>query len=444
MRSPHATDAARAAARAHRARPSRPASNDRAAPPGTQVAADPPVSSPVDRAPRVVREFPVTSFLVLPYAALIFPQAVIFGNPETHYILSTFLLAVVPAFVIELLSRRAAPSALPISRAKYGRSLFHLAVAVSAVGALSSAIRAYAGVGSVYAQVGLVSSGSALTTVLSVFTQWPTIGLALAAVAHLVGRCSRKEFLVVVAAQMLVQGASAALLAITAPFFNFAIATTILFLYLGVIGVRHCLVVGAGVLVAWPTIFALRNEARRAGGVDVSARVDAFERLRYDLQITRGADLGPGADIATPDLLGVIRYGLIPRFLDGDRPPLSTGNAINVALGGSAESSFNFLPVATAYVLDGPGAVVAVYAAWALGLRLFLRSGWAATPLRLSVLGLALAGPLGWFATYPDTVAGFVQGLVSLVPVAAALAITRRQGGPPPADGSPRSPHGAA
>jgi len=400
-----------------------------ATPPSAEAAA--PVLV-VDRAPRVIRQFPLTTFLVMPYAVVILPQALVLENPDTGFIVLTFLLAVVPAFVVELFLRRRSPSALPLGRPAYGRALFHLAVVVSAVGAVSGVVRALAGVGSVYAQVGRVSGGSTLTTVLSVFAQWSTIGVALVAAAYLVGACSGRAAALVIVALLAAEAVSAYLNAITAPFFSFIISTAVLLLYLGVIGVRHCLVVAAGVVVAWPTVFALRNEARLAGGVDVSARVGAFDRLRYDLQITRGADLGHGIDIVTPDLLGVIRYGLLPRFVDADRPPLSTGSAINVYLGGTSESSFNFLPVATAYVLDGPWVVVGVYAAWAVGLHLLLRNGWRATPLRVSVLGLALAGPLGWFGTYPDTSVGFVQGLVSLVPLAIALHVARSQAARPP------------
>lgn len=397
----------------------------------------------VDRGPRVLREFPVTTLVAMPYAILILPQALLFANPDTGFIVWVLFLTLLPAFVVEVLTRHRSVRPLSLQGPSYGRNLYRLAVVLGVVGSLSTVVRALAGVGSVSAQVTGASGGSLLTTALSVLTPWSVISVGLLVAAHLAGECTRRRMFAWIGVVVLGQAVAAHLNAITAPFFVFAIFVTTLLLYVGLVGIRHCVAIGAVILVVWPTVFALRNEARTAAGVDVSVRVGAFDRLRYDLQITRAVDLGHSIDVATPDLIGILRYGLIPRFLDPGRPSLSTGNLINVYLGGVAESSFTFLPVTTTYVLEGPLVAAGVYVGWVVLLFLLLRHGRRVTPLRLAVLALVLAGPLSWFATYPDDTIGLLQGTVSLAPVAVALHLLRRRAhtpaataGGPDADGT--------
>lgn len=368
-----------------------------------------------DRGMRLFREYPTATLIALPYALLILPQAVVFGNPDVAYICITLGIALIPALVVEVLSRRR--SRVPLAGTFARRDVKILATAgaiVTSIGAISVVLRALAGVGSVFAQVGRGSSSSLLMTALSSLTPLMTVGIALIGFAYIVGACSRVTCLIWVAIALSCQAIASYLLAITAPFFGFAIAVVLILLYLGVIGIRHCVMAGIAILVLWPTIYALRNEARVAGGVAVSSRMGAFDRLRYDLQITRGADLGHGIDIATPGPLEIIRYGLVPRFLDPGRPSLSTGVALNVYLGGTSESAYTFLPVATAYVLEGPAVVALLYGAWAVFVRLLMKCGNYVTWTRISLLALLIDGPLGWFATYPDATIGFVQSVVSL------------------------------
>lgn len=362
-----------------------------------------------------LREFPVATLVFMPYAVLILPQAIIFNNEYIGFIVRVMMLAVVPALAVEALTRRRSPRPLRVERVGDLRGLLVLAALVSLIGAVSGILRALAGVGSVFAQVVGASSSSLVVTALSSLTPFATVGIALVAYVYIAGGCSRRTCLVYVAGALAAQAVIAYLNAITASFFAFAIAAALVLLYLGIISLRHCAAMGLLILVLWPTIFVLRNEARRAGGVAVSSRVGAFDRLRYDLQITRAAELGHSLDIPTPGPLEMLRYGLIPRFLDPGRPPLSTGSAINVYLGGTAESSFTFLPVTTTYVVAGPLAVIALYALWALVVRVLLKGGHRVTWVRVAVLALLIDGPLGWFATYPDATVGFLQSVVSLL-----------------------------
>ena len=124
----------------------------------------------------------------------------------------------------------------------------------------------------------------------------------------------------------------------------------------------------------------------------------------------------------------MFRYGLIPRVLDPDRPALATGTDINVYIGGTSDSAYTFLPLGTIYFLDAKSGIVFYYAGWALVGTALLRFGSGPGPARMIVFGLLMAGPLGWFSTYPDSMVGLLQGTVSITPIVWLVARSAKVG----------------
>ena len=180
--------------------------------------------------------------------------------------------------------------------------------------------------------------------------------------------------------------------------------------------------------VIWPTVFAIRNEQRVANGVDVDDSVSAFDRVRFDELIVRAQQYGPGHDLGQPGLWDVLRYGLVPRFLDPDRPSVSSGFLVNVFMGGSSFSADHFLPVATAWFFWGGLATALIYAGYAvivLGLRPWHRL--VDRPFAIVTFAIVLGGPLGWFVTTPDAPINALQTLVSVTPVFLALRLWARR-----------------
>lgn len=408
-------------------------------------------SSPFDRyvntgtVSRLLRRAPVTTQLAIPYSILILPQALLYGNEHITFILGVLGLALAGCLPVEALVRtRRRDELLVISRGRlesYGGMLRIVALLACAVGQVSGIVSASFGVGTVAAQLGLIRPLTPVGPLLSIFSTWTVSGAALLVAAYLAGRLTRRALHLCFLAVIVLESVRTAITTITASLISLTVYLVILGIFAGTLRLRTCVLAVVAVLLVWPTVYELRNAIRQESGVHVSASVDAFERLRYDQQISRAADiLEVPIDIGQPDLQDTLRYGLVPRFLDPDRPTLATGNRINVFLGGSETSSFTFLPVTTLYVLQGPFATVAFYALLAMVLAVALRSGSRLTPGRLVTFGLVSAGPLSWFAGYPDSTIGCLQGLVAALPLLAVLHFARRRRTRPCPTASRRQP----
>jgi hypothetical protein len=118
----------------------------------------------------------------------------------------------------------------------------------------------------------------------------------------------------------------------------------------------------------------------------------------------------------------MVRFGLIPRFVDPfPRPELATGKLVSVATGSSEDSSVTFTLFGNILVLGGWGvaSLVVTVAAIATAVSLLLRK---ITPMRMALVVGLVINPLWIESTYPDFVAGVLQGWVSTA--AALLMIT--------------------
>ncbi|MGN7191842.1 hypothetical protein [Curtobacterium sp. MCBA15_004] len=388
--------------------------------------------------------FPTTFAVAAPYVLLFLPTAVWYGNPETDFIIRTSALAIAGAFAVE-----AAVASIAVAERRSGRpvatsprnpsprvpspSAWHperlavLARIVSVVAIAATLASVVLGAGTLRSQVdGELPSGAA--AVLTPFTSWTAVALALLITARHTGGLSRAGALRWIGALLLTQIVSASVTTITARAVGFLVLLAVL-AYLTELVPRSWIVAAIGlVAVVWPTVFAVRNQLRLANGIDVSTDLTASDRLRFDEQIGRAADLGPGHELGQPGFGEVIRYGLVPRFLDPDRGALSSGNLINEYLGGAPFSSYTFLPVATVWFFWGAFAVVLLYAGYA-AFVMTLRpwSGIARRPYALILFTLALNGPLSWFGTPPDSTIGALQALVATLPVFVALQVWARR-----------------
>lgn len=385
-------------------------------------------TAPGPRSAYLFRRFPVTVVVAAPYLGLVLPMAVIGGSDVTGFIVWLVGIAVAATFVVELATgSRASADSWPAraARACAIPGLPTLTAVVVVVACSSRLVLAAAGFGSVEAQVRGSGATGLLVALASLLSAWPLIGAALTFACVVGGVAGRGRAQLALAALTVTELGYSFVAQRTAIAIAFLTPVVLLAVVLGVIRARTALLAYAATLLLWPTVFAARNSSRAATGIAVDQSVGALDRLRFDAQLGQVASFTVPVDLGQPGLGTALRYGLVPRLLDPDRPQISTGQLINQALGGSAASAYNFLAVGTAYLFYGAVGVVVLYAAVALlarGLWLGVpRTG----PVALVLLVLTCALPLGWTATPPDSLIGYVQAVVASVPVLLALAFLR-------------------
>ncbi|MEO3773148.1 hypothetical protein [Micromonospora sp. B9E7] len=381
----------------------------------------------------VLRRYPVTAVILAPYAVLIVPMAVANDNPETGFILRVLAMALAGTVTLEtvaLLVMRPSPGwqqALRRANSRFPRIylLARLAAAVSIAADLTGAI---AGRGTIESQV--ASQGpSSLANLTSLVVGWKFLAFALLLASFLGGRTGRRGVYAWTLALVGAQLAVASFTAILAPMLGYLFFVASVGAICGVFRARLLLVAAAVLFLAWPTMFALRNDLRADRGIAVSQDSSATGRLRVDAQLAQVATIDVPVNLRQPGLTDYVWYGLVPRLVDPDRPPITTGSDINQYLGGGASSSYNFLALGNIYFFSGPVGVVAFHACWALLAVILLRWRRAPGPARLSVLSFAMGGPLLWSSTYPDAMIAFVQYMVSALPVLAVVLATRTRSG---------------
>lgn len=380
---------------------------------------------------RALRRAPVSTQVAIPYVILIIPQALLNSNEHLGFIVGVLALALAGSTLVESFVRvRDRDRFLADSRRtleSYGGTLRFTAVLACAVGQLTGVVSAAFGVGTIAAQIGLVQPPAALAQTVSLFSTWTLSGAALLVGAYLAGQLTRRTLHLIFLAIIVLEAVRTSLTALTAHFISVLVYLVVLAVFAGTLKVRHCVVAVVTVMLLWPSVYQLRNDIREQSGVRVVATIGAYDRLRYDEQISRAAQISEvPIEIGQPDLVDILRYGLVPRLLDPDRPSLGTAKKINAYLGGGTTSAYTFLPVTTVYVLQGAVQTVIFYAALAVILAVALRCGTRLTPARLVVFGLVSSGPLGWFTSYPDETILSIQGVLAAIPLLVILGHSRR------------------
>ncbi|MEH0936274.1 hypothetical protein [Micromonospora psammae] len=379
----------------------------------------------------VLRRYPVSILVIAPFAILIVPMALLNGNPGTTFILRLLSVALVGTVLVETVALAAAPPR-PGWRQRAAEAnlahphLYRIARVVAVVSVVASLTGAYAGRGTIFTQLTHDVAASPLARVAALAAGWPYLAFALLVASFLSGRVGRARVLGWTGFVIAGQVTTVALTGIVSPAIGYITFAAGAGAVCGLLRTRAVVAVGVVLLLAWPSLFAIRNEIRAQGGVAVSADVSAGDRLRVDLQLAEAGRYDVPVDVGQPGPTEFLRYGLVPRILDQERPMISTGALINQYLGGVATSSYSFLALGNVYFFDGWLGVLLYYIGWASLVVLLLRRG-APGPVRLSLFCFVMGGPLLWSSTYPDSMIGFLQHAVAALPVFALLWLTRRR-----------------
>jgi hypothetical protein len=391
---------------------------------------------------RFALRFPTTLAVSAPHVLLFLPLAIWNDNPQTGFILRMWGIAVVGTLAVE-----ASVAAVTAAERRSGRAIATTsrpdpsslwfpdrvattARAVTIVSVVANLTSVLLGAGTLRSQVASALP-SGLASILTPFASWAYVAVALLIAARYLGGLTRGATLRWIGCLLATQAAVAAVLTTTARATAFLVLLVVLS-FLTELVPRAWLAAGIGVLaVVWPTVYAIRNQLRAEDGIDVRDDITASDRLRLDEQIVRAAQYGPGHDLGQPGFWEVLRYGIVPRFLDPGRGGISSGNLINEYLGGVSFSSYTFMPVATAWFFWGALTVVLLYAGSA-AVMMALRP-WrtiAHRPFALVLVTLMLAGPLAWFGTPPDATINMLQTFVSVLPVFLVLQLWARRAVP--------------
>ncbi|WFE39488.1 hypothetical protein [Micromonospora sp. WMMD998] len=370
----------------------------------------------------LLRCYPVSFLVLAPYVVFILPTAVLNDNPHTGFIVLLVGLALLGSISVEtvgLLFGRPDPRwrhGMRQATARYPR-IYQVARLVTLTSITADLLGARLGRGSITAQISGQLSDAPLVALTKLFSGWSALGFALLIASHLGGRLSRAKLYGWLAALVATQVLVTMLTALTAPLIGFVFFAVTAGAVCGVFRLRVLLLGTVALLLLWPAMFEHRNEIRQDQGITVSGDVTAADRLRLDSQLTAVAGYDVPVEIGQPGVPDYVRYGLVPRVLDPERPALSTGQRINQFLGGGPTSSYTFLLLGNIWFFDGPVGVVAVHAFWAGFVALLMRWRGRPGPARLSLFCLVFSDVLLWSGTYPDSTIAFLQHAVSALTV---------------------------
>jgi hypothetical protein len=390
----------------------------------------------------ILQLFPVSMVVLAPYAVLVIPMAVAHDNPQIGFIAMLLALALAGTVAVELAflgkAGRRGEWQRALVRSNSGHpQLFRIARLVALVSITADLLGAWAGRGTIFTQVSGEIAASPAATISALFSGWRYLAVALLLASLLAGKAGRLAFFGWTACLVGTQLVLVMMTAMTSPLISYLSFVVAVAAICGVLRTRAVVVLILALFLVWPTIYTLRNQVRSDGGVAVQADVDSADRLRFDLQVARASEFDGLVSMDGPGLLEIVRYGVVPRVLDQDRPALSTGVRINEFIGGSSNSAYTFLALGTIYFLEGIGGVVLFYAGWAVVALLLLRAPGAPGPVRLCLFCLAVASPLMWLRVYPESLIGFIQFSVAALPVLLLLHLTRQRGRP---RAEPRAP----
>jgi hypothetical protein len=358
----------------------------------------------------ILRKWPITTLLASQYLFFVIVPALAKGDESN---ISFILGLIVPAVCVSLFVE----SALAPLGTLGGRDRdisWNAIIVVTAVGFGAKALASLQGASSYETQIGSRALG-ALSSLFTPFQPWTLVGPLLGLYAAKTGRISRERCLALLAAASVLIVAQHVYLAILGPAMSYLLAMAFGAVLAGVVRLRWVVVAAVAVALAWPTIHALRQENRlRYGITDYNLRAQASpeQRLQLDKNIALAADIDTPADVGQPGLVQILKFGLLPRLLDPDRPELATGKRVSVALGGAPNTSFGFTTLGNVYVLSGHVDVIVFVVVFALLMGVLLRLRGVA-PFVLSVL---VARECFWIdAGYPDSIAGLLAGAMAMV-----------------------------
>lgn len=356
-----------------------------------------------------VERFPVSILLGAQLAGMVALPAVLNGTQPLGLILGICGLAVIVAAYCELLMLPLRPVVKPFKPVSLKAARFILAV--GAVAELGSTL---GGRGTYAVQLGSDIEGS-FVTLLSPFAVWLLFGAVLYLWLYREGLITRRKALAVVAAVSVIETWVGFERAIFGQAASFVLTLLVMSVFVRLIRLRVIVVVLLLIPIFWPPIYGIRDAIRLetvGHGTSVSAN-DALGRLQLDKLMANVGALGVRpAGLNPPSALTLIRTGILPRFIDRDRPPLDTGTRMSVALGGSATNSQTATMFGNAYVLEGWFGVVAVAVALAITMGAALRRK---SPWALIFTALIYWYGISFNASYPNALTQILQASTSLL-----------------------------
>jgi hypothetical protein len=362
--------------------------------------------------------------LAVQYVGLALVPALLFANPDTPFIASIILIALTTALIVEWLLT--APRWKRVGIASTGDDVRASAVwGITLIGAIAALASTLLGARTYASQLG-ITAAAPIATLLTPFVPWLVFGCAFALAYWRLGRVSLRQMVAVIGLALVIQLLAVIMLGSSGPLMQLALALGWGFVAVGFFRARWLWVGLAVAALAWMVLFQIQITTRQqiAGSTfGPTSAVDALTRLREDLLLQRAATFGQSLSVEQPGPLVILRFGLIPRALDQDRGALPSGTGLNVALGSSSYSATTFTTLGTIWSLNGGYLGVVVWVGLvSLAFTLFCRR---ITAARLA-FGMLLSYDLVWIeSTYPDNLAGLLQGLISLSVALTVLWVTR-------------------
>lgn len=361
------------------------------------------------------RRFPVAVLLALEYLPLALVPALVRSTPALGLMVAVTAVALLSALTVEGLL-----SPLGMLGGRHRELPFKTVVTIAVIGVIAGWMAALLGASSYETQIG-TGSRSPLAALFTPFQAWALIGSIL--LLYMGGRrlIARRTTLIIVGAIVGAELVRGVYLAILGPTVTFAFVVGLVALLVRLLPVRWLLVGLALIVLIWPAVYTVRNNRRVASGVAVAQLTGgrANDRLFLDRSFAQIRLFSPPADLyGAPTLVELVRFGLLPRFLDPGRASLNTSSLLSVAVGGPPTSSATTTVVGNVYVIGGWGVLVLYVAVLAFMMAVVMR--WRG-PWSLVMVGL-LAQNFVWIGSaYPDSIASFVQSLLMLAALAFVL-----------------------
>lgn len=357
-----------------------------------------------------VERFPITILLGTQLVAMIAVPAVLNKTEPVGTILGICALVIGIAFYIELISLPVKPVDKPVKPITLRAANIVLVVgAISVVGSTLGGGASYA------VQVG-IEQESPLTAIFTPFTIWLLFGLMLRFWLFREGHATRKATLLIAAAVCALQLWSGLEKAILGQSVAFIVTALVMAVLVRLIRLRVFVVVLVLIPLLWPPIYDLRESIRSSisgAPAFVPRENAALERLQLDKQMGAIDRLVPAPDgLTPPSALTLIRTGILPSFIDRDRPPIDTGSRLSIALGGSATNSQSATLFGNVFIFDGwvGVAVLAAVLTLAMGMVLRRRSPWA-----LAMAASIYLYGVSFNANYPNLIPQLLQAAISLL-----------------------------
>ncbi|MDQ1357141.1 MAG: hypothetical protein QOJ52_1994 [Acidimicrobiaceae bacterium] len=365
-----------------------------------------------------LERFPATILLTVQYGAFVVRPAVQHHTAPEHLIVGICLVAVLVAFSIEATLVWIGPS-----RTRPTTVTPQAATIVFFIGVVATLGTALSGRGSYAVQIG-TASASRFASLFTPFVSWLLFGVLLVLYLYRQRLVSRRRASMIVFLGFSIETLVSLRQALFAPLISFALPVLVGLLLVRMIRIRWIVIAAFLLPIALPPLYSLRNGLRvQAGGVQgFSGTQTIATRLRLDLDMgqLRNFAVVP-AKIGQPSFGTLVRFGLLPRIFDPQRPNLSTAEQLSVAIGGSSVSSASLTPLGEAYVLSSWAGIVGLVAlttlAIAIGVR--MQSGW-----WFVFLGVAFSG-VSALASYPSLLASALQSIESICGAMIACWIVR-------------------